>query len=78
MMNEQNGHQEIYQKVNLFLDNQLNSEDQQDFISKIESNPSYSQVYKQEQIFRSIIKEKVNRHNVNSELMQTIMRKLKD
>lgn len=78
MTDNPNGKQEIYQKVSLFLDNQLNSEEHQDFISKIETNPSYSKAYKQEQVFRTLIKEKVNRHSVSSDLMHIIRQKLKD
>ena len=76
-MNNLNGKQEIYQKVNLFLDNQLNTEDQQDFKSKIENNPDYSQIYQQEQIFRTLIKEKADRHNVTNDLKSLILQKLK-
>lgn len=76
-MNNLNGKQEIYQKVNLFLDNQLNTEDQQDFKSKMENNPDYSQIYQQEQVFRTLIKEKADRHNVTNDLKSLILQKLK-
>ena len=76
-MNNLNGKQEIYQKVNLFLDNQLNTEDQQDFKSRMENNPDYSQIYQQEQVFRTLIKEKADRHNVTNDLKSLILQKLK-
>lgn len=76
-MNNLNGKQEICQKVNLFLDNQLNTEDQQDFKSKMENNPDYSQIYQQEQVFRTLIKEKADRHNVTNDLKSLILQKLK-
>lgn len=76
-MNNLNGKQEICQKVNLFLDNQLNTEDQQDFKSKMENNPDYSQIYQQEQVFRTLIKEKADRHIVTNDLKSLILQKLK-
>ena len=76
-MNNLNGKQEICQKVNLFLDNQLNTEDQQDFKSKMENNPDYSQIYQQVQFFRTLIKEKADRHNVTNDLKSLILQKLK-
>lgn len=76
-MNNLNGKQEICQKVNLFLDNQLNTEDQQEFKTKMENNPDYSQIYQQEQVFRTLIKEKADRHNVTNDLRSLILQKLK-
>jgi hypothetical protein len=69
--------QDIYQEVNLYLDNQLDSEFHNEFQKKIDTNPQYSKVLQQEQDFRNLIKEKVNRHNGPNDLLQNIKQKLR-
>ena len=68
----------IYQQVNLFLDNQLEEPDRVQFLSHVENNNSYSQVLNQEQNFRTIFKERVNRTTIQPHLIENIKNRIRD
>ena len=73
--NNENIH--IYQQVNLFLDNQLEEPDRLQFLSHVENNNHYSKVLNQEQNFRTIFKERVNRREVPPTLIENIKNRIK-
>ncbi len=62
----------IAQKVGLFLDRQLNDDEQSNFMEEINQNPHYQQLLDQEQGFRSIVRNSIERKSVSPHLIDKI------
>ena len=69
--------QSIHQQINLYFDNELGQQDQEDLLHKIDSDPLYNQVYTKELNFRNLIKNHAKRPNVSAHLIQSIKDKIR-
>ena len=76
-MKHSNKINEIQKKINLYLDQALNDEDQLKMMEQVNANPDYPHMINQERNFRTFLKNKVQRSHVSSELIQTIINKVK-
>ena len=72
-MRNQNHLHDYRQKVDLFLDNALNSEESQDVLEKSKIDPSYKAVFEKEKNFRQFIKQNVKRTTCSENLIQNIL-----
>lgn len=64
--------QDLVQKVNMYLDNELSKEAERKLLQEIQSNPSYYEILSKEKSFREFIKSKVHRRKVSPTLIQSI------
>lgn len=62
----------ILQLVDMYIDEALDNDEKQDLIQNIQSNPLYSELYRQEKEFRSFIKDNVKRPEVSQEFRDSI------
>ena len=76
-MENTNKFNEIRKNINLYLDKALNEEDQRKMMDEVNSNPDYSQMINEEKNFRNFIKNKVHRPQVSTELIQSIIKRVK-
>ena len=63
-------------QVNLYLDNRLNEESEQNLLDAINNDSMCYQVFHKEKQFRDLIKNKVKRSSVSSDLINSIKSKL--
>ena len=63
-------------QVNLYLDNRLNEDSEQNLLDAINNDSTCNQVYHEEKKFRDLIKTRVKRSSVSSDLIQSIKSKL--
>lgn len=76
MVNNQN-HHDLIRKVSMYLDNELNKEGERDFLREIQQNPDYYDLFQKEQLFRDLIRNKVDRKKVSPALIQAIKEKIR-
>lgn len=76
-MENTNKFNEIRKNINLYLDKALNEEDQKKMMQEVSSNPDYSHMIKEEENFRTFLKNKVHRPQVSTELIQSIIKRVK-
>ena len=76
-MGNQNIHQELVTKVNMYLDNELSKDAERELLREIKQNPAYLEVLSKEQSFREFIKSKVHRRKVSPALIQSIKDKIR-
>lgn len=76
-MENTNKFNEIRKNINLYLDKALNEEDQRKMMDEVNSNPDYSQMINEEKNFRNFLKNKVHRPQVSTELIQSIIKRVK-
>lgn len=62
--------------ISLFLDRAMNEDQQQEFISKIKTDPVLSAEVEREKQFRNMIKSSLHRPAVGSEFVQNIRKKI--
>ncbi len=62
----------IVRMVDMYFDNALNNEEQQNLFKNIENNPVYSELYRKEKQFRTFIKDNVTRPEVSQEFKDSI------
>ena len=67
----------LFDKVNMFLDNELSDEQQRQLLDEIKTNPAYYDVLSKEKSFREFIKSKVQRRSVSPALIQSIKDKIR-
>jgi hypothetical protein len=68
--------QELFQKVSLFLDNALNSEEQASLQRELDSNPACLEMLNKEQSFREFVKSRIHRRSAAPNLIQSIREKV--
>ncbi len=68
--------QDLTNKVNMYLDNALSSEDESQFLNQMQDNPSFNEILVKEKSFRKLIKNNVPRRKVSKDVIQGIMRKI--
>ena len=76
-MEHSNKINEIQKKINLYLDKALNEEDQMNMMKELNSDPSFPQMVNKERNFRTLLKNKVERSTVSSDLIQSIINQVK-
>lgn len=64
------------QQVNLYLDNRLNTDSEQNLMDAVNSDSECSKVYNSEKQFRDFIKSNVKRPSASEDLIQSIKSKL--
>jgi len=70
--------QEMVQKMNMYLDNELPSEASCQLLKDIDENPTYQQLWQQEQSFRSFLKSNLTRHKPSSSFLEGLKSKIKN
>lgn len=70
-------HADLVKKVTMYLDNELNEDDERNLLSELQQNPSCYNLLKQEQSFREFIKSKVHRRKVSPALIESIKEKIR-
>ncbi len=76
MRNDQN-YRDLVQKVMLYLDNELSESAERELLKELRSNPAYMELLDQEQSFRELIKNKLQRRKPSPALVQSIKDKIK-
>lgn len=76
-MKEQASYPNLFQRVNLYLDDAMTNEDVTRFRLEMISNPSIHQAVEEEQRFRSFLRSNVNRRSASPALIKTIKDKIR-
>ena len=76
-MGNQQSHQDLVRKVNMYLDNELPKDAERELLRQIKQNPVYLEVLSKEQSFREFIKSKVHRRKVSPALIDSIKNKIR-
>lgn len=76
-MHEKNEpNQNLYTRLNLFLDNELPREAEKELMQELNANPSYRQYLETERSFRRLIKNKIQRRKASPDLIRSLKEKL--
>lgn len=76
-MGNQQNHQELVKKVNMYLDNELSKKAEIELLSEIKQNPLYQDILSKEKSFREFIRNKVQRRTPSPALIQSIKDKIR-
>lgn len=76
-MSHLNNHQELYQKVSMYLDNALSMDEQSALMQEINSNPLSLEMLSNEQNFRDFVKSRIQRCTASPALIQAIKEKVR-
>lgn len=63
---------DLRQRINMYFDNELNTDDCQSLLKKVENDPGCNQLFNKEKTFREYIKTNVKRPAVSPDLIQSI------
>ena len=63
---------EMVQKMNQYLDNELPTEASCQLLKDIDENPTYQQIWQQEQTFRTFLKSKITRRKPSSSFLENL------
>ncbi len=69
--------QDLLQRVSLYLDGELNKEEERELLAEIQSNKEYYQILSKEKSFREFIKSRLQRRSVSPNLVQSIKDKIR-
>jgi hypothetical protein len=64
--------QNIREEIGMYFDRQLNAEQQQSLLDRVNADPAYHRVFTQEKEIRDHLKQKVRRPGVSPDLIQSI------
>ena len=64
--------QDIRRQVDMYFDQALNSQESQNLLDMVNSDPTYHQVFNQEKTIRDTLKQSVQRPPVTPDLIQNI------
>ncbi len=70
-------YQDLVQTVMLYLDNELSESAERELLKELRANPAYMELLDQEQNFRELIKNKLQRRKPSPALVQSIKDKIK-
>ncbi len=70
-------YQDLVQTVMLYLDNELSERAERELLKELRANPAYMELLDQEQNFRELIKNKLQRRKPSPALVQSIKDKIK-
>lgn len=68
---------DVYRRVNLFLDGAMTQMDEVSFRSEMTQNPAVTEALQHEQSFRDMLRNSVHRRKASSELIQSIKDKIR-
>lgn len=64
-------------RVDLYLDNELQMDEQEVLMNEVRNNPVYQSVLDQERSFRTFLKSNINRKSVSPTLIENIKERLR-
>lgn len=70
------GDHDFVSRVNMYLDNELSSEAQEQFLKDVNSNPSFSKIFEKEKSFKQLLQNNIARKSVSPDLIQRIKDKI--
>ncbi len=76
MKNLDNMH-DFPKQVNMYLDNELSQDDQQNFLNTVKDNTQFNSMLDNERSFRQFVKTNVHRSHVSPGLIQNIKDKIR-
>lgn len=71
-MKNRNNFHEIRDRINLYFDNALSSDDEKDLMKEVSHNPKCNKLFQKEKTFRNFLKNNVTRPSVSPDLIQSI------
>ncbi|MBC7884867.1 MAG: hypothetical protein H7X99_05295 [Saprospiraceae bacterium] len=71
-MRDFNNGMSLKKQINLFLDNELPSEDQMNLMHKVESDPRCNKIFNREKDFREFVRNNVKRPSVSPGFIQNL------
>ena len=69
--------EDVFQRVNLYLDGRMSQLEATSFRSDMNQNPAITEALNHEQSFRDLLKNSVHRRKVSSDLIQNIKDKIR-
>lgn len=69
--------EDFRQKIDLYLDNALTTEETTEFVNAANSNPEYGQLLQRASEFRNLVKSKVKRSTCSENLINNIKSSIK-
>jgi hypothetical protein len=76
-MRDHKPNQDVFQRVNLYLDRAMTQEDAVNFQQEISKNPAMTEALQHEQNFRDLLKNNVQRRKASPMLIQSIKDKIR-
>ena len=71
-MDNQNDLQNIREEIGMYFDRELNAQQQESLLARVNADPAYHRVFTQEKEIRDHLKQKVRRPGVSPDLIQSI------
>jgi hypothetical protein len=76
-MRDHQPNQDLFQRVNLYLDRAMSQEDEVNFQQELSKNPAVTEALLNEQSFRDLLKNSVYRRKASPALIQSIKDKIR-
>ncbi len=76
-MSKQNNNNDFLNKVAMYLDGALSTEQERDLLAEIRKSPERLEKFKIEKSFREFLRDKVNRRAVSPTLVNAIKEKIR-
>jgi hypothetical protein len=76
-MRDHKPNQDVFQRVNLYLDRAMTQEDAVNFQQEISKNPAMTEALQHEQNFRDLLKNNLQRRKASPMLIQSIKDKIR-
>lgn len=68
--------EDLMKRVAMFLDNELDKDEQKNLLLEIEKNEQFQSLLNREQSFKTYVKSHISRRNVSPALIQSIKEKI--
>lgn len=72
-----NDHEELKKQVGMYFDQELDQQSKDEFLQKVDTDPSYQQAYNHELLIRDKIKKYIRRPGDSSQLIQAIKNQIR-
>jgi hypothetical protein len=76
-MRDHKPNQDVFQRVNLYLDRAMTQEDAVNFQHEVSKNPAMTEALQHEQNFRDLLKNNLQRRKASPMLIQSIKDKIR-
>ena len=76
-MKNQDRFQDLKQRVDLYFDNALSKDDENDLLKRVDDDPRCSKIFNKEKSFRDYIKNNVKRPSVSADFVKSIKDRIK-
>jgi hypothetical protein len=76
-MRDHKPNQDVFQRVNLYLDRAMTQEDAVNFQQEVSKNPAMTEALQHEQNFRDLLKNNLQRRKASPMLIQSIKDKIR-